>query len=406
MALVVTGHTPLPAGATNGSTSLVCEPTTDSSGSQVFVTGNWFASASVDGGANWTFVNPYKTLQPPASTEFCCDQIVLHDPRRGIWLWILQYVKDQSGSNVIRLAFTRDADFPGGWSFWEVSPKTLDASWTGVWFDYPDAALTAENLYVTFNVFNAAGQWKRAVVMRFPLATIARRGSLTVQHWSTTGAGSLRLTQGADCTMYWGSRTGLTEVTLFAWADGQTAVNTWKIPVARTNTTISSNAPNGVDWLGRADSRITGGAVAAGLITFLWTSGPDAAHAKSYIRVARISETTKQLVDQPDIWNPDNAFAFPAAAPNGSDDIGVVFFAGGASLNPTPMVGAWDGGAPFSAQPGGAPGSKSPGQGKWGDYLSCRPTSTPRGWTASGYVLKSGQSQSNVVPRVIRFELQ
>jgi len=33
----------------------------------------------------------------------------------------------------------------------------LNAAWTGQWFDYPDAAITNDNLFVTFNMFNIAG---------------------------------------------------------------------------------------------------------------------------------------------------------------------------------------------------------------------------------------------------------
>ncbi len=407
MPVNVTATHLLPATATNSSTSLVCEPTVDVVGGQVFVTGNWFASASTNGGGTWTFVNPFTALQPPAPTAFCCDQIVLHDVRRGIWLWILQYVRDANGTNVFRLAFTRDADFPGGWSFWEIAPTTLNPAWTGLWFDYPDAALTAENLYVSFNVFNASGQWQRAVVMRFPLAQIARRGALRMAHWSTTSEGSLRLTQGADCTMYWGSHAGATTLRLFSWPDGQGVVNSWNIAVAPSNSQISGTAPNGVNWLGRADWRITAAAVAAGRITFAWTSGADAAHPQAYVRVARIDEATKQVVDQPDLWDPSLAFASPAAAPNGSDDIGMVWFMCGGAVNPTPGVGAWDQAAgTWSGTVGGALGGNSPNAAKWGDYLSCRPTPTARGWVASGYTLQGGQTQAQVVPRVIRFEVQ
>src|SRR4051794_15286358 len=109
--------------ATNDSTSTVGEPSVAVSGAQVFVTGNWYASASTNGGADWTFVDPYTTL-PSAAGGFCCDQVTLHDQARGIWIWILQYVQ-QGGSNVFRIAVTRDADFPSGWYWWDIAPTTV-----------------------------------------------------------------------------------------------------------------------------------------------------------------------------------------------------------------------------------------------------------------------------------------
>ena len=48
-------------------------------------------------------------------------------------------------------------DPSGGWYWWDIAPTTLNAAWTGQWFDYPDAAITNDNLFVTFNMFNIAG---------------------------------------------------------------------------------------------------------------------------------------------------------------------------------------------------------------------------------------------------------
>ena len=147
--------------ATSGDTSTVGEPSVDAVNRQLFVTGNWYASRSTDNGASWTHVDPFNAL-PSTAGGFCCDQLTIHDDARGVWIWILQY-STASGTNVFRLAATRDADFPtGGWYWWDIGPQTLDGSWSNLWFDYPDAALTNDNLFVTFNVFDAADDWQRA----------------------------------------------------------------------------------------------------------------------------------------------------------------------------------------------------------------------------------------------------
>jgi len=399
---IIENH-PLDDGATNDATSTVGEPSLAVSGDRLFVTGNWYASRSTDGGTSWVFVDPFTAL-PSAAGGFCCDQVVLHDHRRGTWIWILQYIR-QNGANVFRIAATGDAAFPGGWYWWDIAPTTLDHDWTGRWFDYPDAALSAGSLYVTFNVFDDAGDWQRAAAMQFALDTISSAGTLGFRFWSTTENGSLRLTQGARETMYFGSHNSTSQLRLFAWPDGATSISWWNIDVAPWNGSIASTAPNGVDWLGRADPRITGGSVADGRITFLWTAGSDGdRRPHAYCRVVWIDERTKQVVDQPDIWSRSRAWAYPAAAPNSAGVIGVTAFYGGEDRHPGHVVGARDDAAGDWRTVYSRLGTDSPDVPKWGDYLSCR-TDAPEAanWAAVGYTLEGGQTRTDIRPRVVRF---
>jgi hypothetical protein len=390
-------------GATNDDTSTVGEPSVALSDRQVFVTGNWYASRSTDGGTNWTHVDPFTAL-PSAAGGFCCDQVALHDHRRGAFIWILQYIR-QNGANVFRLAATRDGDFAaGGWYWWDIAPTTLNREWTGLWFDYPDAALTEENLFVTFNVFNDAGDWQRAVVMRFPLDTIANAGTLIFSWWSTTDNGSLRLTQGARDTMYWGSHNSSRQLRLFAWPDAQNSISWWNVDVGEWAADISSTAPNGVDWLGRADPRITGACVGEGTISLMWTAGKDDERPHAYCRVVRIAEASKHVVDEPDIWSRIRAWAYPAASSNSRGTIGFTAFYGGEDRNPGHVVGFRDEGAGTWSTVYSKLGSDSPDAEKWGDYLTCR-AHAPDGdtWVAVGYTLEGGQSRQDVLPRLVHF---
>ena len=98
--------------ATSTQTSTVDEPTAAASGQNIFVTGNWFASRSTNGGTSWSLVDPFTTL-PSAAGGFCCDQIVLYEPTRDIWIWILQYIR-KDNSNIFRVAVSRgNASVPG-----------------------------------------------------------------------------------------------------------------------------------------------------------------------------------------------------------------------------------------------------------------------------------------------------
>ena len=50
--------------ATSGQTSTVGEPSVATQNSDIFLTGNWYASRSSDNGANWLFVDPFSVLPP------------------------------------------------------------------------------------------------------------------------------------------------------------------------------------------------------------------------------------------------------------------------------------------------------------------------------------------------------
>ena len=90
----------------------------------VMMTGNWFASTSTDAGANWTFLDPF-TRFPASAGGFCCDQIVLYNPRHRIWIWLLQYISTANGDNIFRLAVCREAEF-GSWYYWDFAPQELE----------------------------------------------------------------------------------------------------------------------------------------------------------------------------------------------------------------------------------------------------------------------------------------
>jgi len=391
--------------ATNDSTSTVGEPTVGVGGQGIFVAGNWYASRSTNSGASWVHVDPFTSL-PSAAGGFCCDQVVLHDSTRGLWIWILQY-SQQGTANVFRLAACHDADFAtGGWYWWDIAPTTLDGAWSNLWFDYPDAACTNEALFVTFNIFNSGDVWQRAAAMRFPLDTIANRGTLIFNFFSTTNNGSLRLAQGASNTMYWASQNSNQQLRLFSWADGQNTINWWNVTVSQYATAISSTAPNGIDWLSRADTRITGATVGNGVITFMWTAGNGTNRPHAYCKVVRINESNKQLIDEPDIWSSDRAWAYPAACTNGSGTLGFTAFYGGVDRNIGHVVGARDDASGSWATVYAKLGSDSPNVAKWGDYLTCRlPAPGSATWVAVGYTLEGGDSRRQIVPRVVRFSL-
>lgn len=404
--IVISANLTLNDTATSGATSQVDEPSVASNGSRLFVTGNWYASRSTNGGASWDYVNPYTTT-PAAAGGFCCDQLTLFDPARDIWIWIKQYLKTSTGTNVFRIAISRDANFAAGsWYWWDIAPAQLNSAFGNDWFDYPDAAISQGNLFVTFNMFNNSDQWQRASIMRFPLDQLAAGGNLSFSHWSTTSNGSLRLTQqGAPSpNMYFVSHNSSSQVRLFSWPDNSNNISNWDIGVNSWNGNISSIAPNGVDWLSRCDSRITAASMGNGRITFMWTAGAGSNRPNAYVRAVRVLESNKSVINQPDIWSNLGAWAYPACSYNSGNTLGFAAFFGGGGRNPGHIIGAYDAANNAWANRYSRLGSNSPNAGRWGDYINVRPDQpNTKGWIASGFTQEGGETGNDILPRVVRY---
>ncbi|MER6161653.1 hypothetical protein ABT147_40115 [Streptomyces sp. NPDC001868] len=387
--------------ATSTQTSTVNEPTVAASNSNVFYTCNWSAARSTTGGKDWEHVDPFTAL-PSAADGFCCDQIVVYEPSRDIWIWILQYIAVPGGNNVFRIAVAPGAN-PGAWHWWDFSPSNLDSSWTDLWFDYPDAAFSSNHLYVTFNVFNSADQWKRAVAFKLPLDPLRSGSGLTYQWWSTTKNGSLRLTQGAAGSMFFASHNGGTTLRVHGWPDSSNTIGSFDVQMSPWSSgPYSAPGPDGAEWLDRVDSRITGAWVSGTRAGFLWTAAPISGRPKPYVKGAVVDVTTHLLVEQPDIWNADSAFAYPAACPNAQGVVGVSLAFGGGSRHPSHVVGFRDGGEWRLAIT--RTGTNGPNGGAWGDYVSCRrhhPSSSQ--WVASGVTLQGGTDRRHVEPQYVHF---
>lgn len=393
--------------ATSTQTSTVDETTAAASGGELFVTGNWFASRSTTDGKEWELVDPFTAL-PAAAGGFCCDQIVTHDAGRDIWIWILQYLvreDDPSGvrNNVFRVAVSQGTD-PAAFHWWDIAPVQLNADWRDLWFDYPDAATSANHLYVTFNAFNSADNWQRAFVFKFPLDVLRAGNTLTYQWWSTTNNGSLRLTQGAAGSMFFASHNAGSALRVHGWPDASNTIGWFDVGVSPWSAgPYASQGPDGRDWLARrTDSRITGAWVSGTRAGFLWTAAARAGRPVPYVKGAVVDVTTQTLVEEPDIWNQESAFAYPAACPNAQGVIGVSLFLGGGTRHPSHVVGFRDGGEwrlVITRQ-----STQGPDTGTWGDYLTChRHHPVESDWVASGYTLQGGGDRSAVEPQYVQF---
>ena len=394
---------------TAGQTGIVDEPSVSNNGQQILITGNWYASRSLDNGTTWDYMSPYNTL-PPASGGFCCDQLTLYDASRDLTFWFLQYVK-QKDSNTVRLAVKRGPTLGNNvWHWWDFTPESV-GGWNNEWLDYPDMALSNDFLYVTTNSFSTRGDdFVRAVVLKIPLDDLERGESLDYQHWATTQYGSLRLARGARDTMYFASNSRRRDrIRVWAWPEDASNLSARDINVTQWHAgNYQPAAPDSANWLARTDDRITGAWVANGELGFIWTSNAGGQRPHPYVRVARIKEDDMTLIDEPDIWSGSATFAYPEACPNVRGHIGVTLFYSAATTPPCHVVGIRD---DYSNQGWDLQitraGTNGPRDDKWGDYLSCRQHS-PDGltWIASGFTLQGGSSWRSVEPRVVHFGRQ
>jgi hypothetical protein len=396
-------------GDTGGQTSTVGEPSLATLDKNIFFSGNWYASRSTNGGAAWQLVNPFSAL-PPADGGFCCDQTVIGVPGRNLMIWLLQYI-EQNQTNTLRIAAHRGPGLEtAGWVFWDLRPVDVDPGWANQWFDYNHAAISNGFLYVGSNVFEVGtDQWKRSVIFRLPLAGFDAGASLGYEYFESTENFSLRCAQGATSTMHIVSHNSLSQIRVFSWPENATQVTSTDVDVTPwLEGSYSAPGPDGHNWLSRCDSRITGVWVSRGEIGIMWAANRKApSRPLPFIRVVRLNEATKAVINEPDIWNASIAYAYPDAYPNGNGDVGVTLFRGGGSQHPGHVVG-------FSDQTSSAwrlrvtrNGSHGPSDNKWGDYLTCRRHSPQlQTWVAGGYTLQGGATRTSIEPRYVHFGRQ
>src|SRR6185503_16225648 len=148
----------LPPG--NGSFT-INEPSVAQSGKFVFYTGNWYAARSSAGGASWSFFIPWTGMP-----DFCCDQEVVHDRGRHLFLWYRQGAK--------RFVLSASSDGGAGWCSYSIRPTFINGAWnTDQSFDFPHLALGNNFLYILTGVKGTNIKPGSTVLFRFPLDMFA-----------------------------------------------------------------------------------------------------------------------------------------------------------------------------------------------------------------------------------------
>ncbi len=328
----------------------------------VLTTANTYLLYSKNNGASFTQINP-TTIFPNADGGLCCDQVIVYDKAHDLFFWLMQYYKDGSGNNRLRLAFAHPADIKTNintaWTWVDLTNATVNSSG---WLDYPDLALTSSYIYVSVDGTDSKGKNGGMVVARMPLAQmlLGSGHQVSVGYFGPNESTDLtrtyggRLAQSSGVGMYWAGQKDTSDLEVFHWDDGSSqvashvaAVNTW------CQNGYASLASDNNQWIDNTKPQGTGSVIAAaykaipgahGELWFGWGADADGGGCSQgrtlpYVKIVRIDDTALTSVGEYQIWNSAYAFAYPslASAPNG--DIGVaVSFAGSTSL-PTTTVG-------------------------------------------------------------------
>jgi hypothetical protein len=383
------------------SKSYINEPSAGNAGSVVFISSNWDASFSTDGGNTFSFVNPY-TLFPSVDGGFCCDQSVLYHPGTDTMIWQIQYIYSATTQkNTYRVAFARASSVAtSGWCYYDFTPQNFGQP-AGANFDYPDMAVTNNFVYLQSRVFPASGNALGTAIWRIPLAQASQCQTINYSYSVFTDAFTFSLAQGATTTMYWFRHLSTTQERLFNWPESPNTISWNDINVTTWyNSARSCPAPDGQNWCGRNNGDTIGRTswVAGGVIGSMWSSSQGGGRNFPYVKAIRINESAKTLIDEPDLWSNSTAWIFPAVNINSRGALAGVVFFGGNGAYPTMSTLIWD--DVTSAPP--PPWevyfivASSKGEPAWGDYYSTRRHAVATNtWVGTGeYIDTSGTAHT------------
>ena len=199
--------------ATNDNTSTVGEPSIAVSGSQVFMSGNWYASRSrtpACRGLTWTRSPALPRRREDSAATSCAPRT----PAPGVDL-DLQYSR-RTGRTFSGLRRPATRTSRGGAVMVGHRPGHAERPVDQRLVRLPGCGADQRPSLGHVQRLQQHGPVAARRGHEFPLATIASAGSLGFNWWSTTRNGSLQLTQGAGHTMYWGSHSS-NQLRLFRW---------------------------------------------------------------------------------------------------------------------------------------------------------------------------------------------
>jgi len=404
----------------NGST--IAEPSGAVGGGVIFVTANFYAAYSTDGGGTFTELDP-TTIFPNDNVGLCCDQIVQYVPSIDRFIWLLQGTdaKPVPQPNGVRIASARPADIisSGGaaWTYWNLTPNVFGQP-TGTGFDYPDLAVGDNYLYMSWDVGwpgCPTGCNKGHEVARTLLSQIQAGGTIGIDYTTPSDSGSAwgaHLTQNTGDEIFWAGQDNNSTpgLRVFSLAEGSGTYYWRNVPIASwSNTGISSTTPppNSQDWLNKASgfpgNATIGATRSSNQLWFAWDAGTDRNFQQPHVEMVTLDRSDNfKLIQQVQIWNNSYAFAYPALATNAcTGEVGLSLEYGGGGNYENHVVGFWGDFVVYVTT------NSTVGTTRFGDFVTLRQDHT-RGtngafFDAFGYGLNSSGGKTQTDTRYVVF---
>lgn len=375
--------------------STTSEPSGASNGKGVvFLTANWLAAFSKDGGNTFKQLDP-TTIFPNDAVGFCCDQIVQYVPGIDRFVWLLQ-------GNGYRLAMASPADIVSSngtsWTYWNLTPNVFGGCGS---FDYPDMSVGDKSIYMSWDA-GGGGCTGGFQVVRTSSAGVQAAGTITLEFTDPANGGMAwgsHLTQNTGNEIFWAGHNSNSQMRVFSLAEGSNTYFWRDVNISSwANNAPTSLTPDNKDWLAKnfngpggnsfPRNGIIGSTRVGSSIWFGWTAGTNERFKQAHIEIVTLNRSSNfSKTQQVQIWNPDYAFAYPSMSRNEcSREVGLSFEFGGGGNFENHVVGFWGDFIAYITT------GSSIGTTRFGDYVTIRqepPTDKDKGnlFNAYGYGL-------------------
>jgi len=267
---------------------------------------------------------------------FCCDQVVVYDPGRSVWFWLLQY-----NDGHLVLGNSRDLV---NWCSYTCSPQ--DFGFIGE-LDYNDLALTTNNIYIVSNIFPSTGG-SGSTIARLPIDPQLSCSGFGYSFFTRTDLGfTWKPVSGANDVLYWGTNwfgTLGSSFRVFKWAENSGTIFWFDSTLGTTfsfetrNSGQNCGSPDGVvnNWCQFADSRVLGGArysdpdgTARLVFSFNASQGGPFNLPFPYTERVHFRESDMSYIESDRIWATFAAFQYTSLASNARGHVGMTSINGG-----------------------------------------------------------------------------
>jgi hypothetical protein len=340
----------IPAQCSGCGQSTVNEPDTANAGKIIEQTSNWDIAYTTNGGASsptWAYQNPYSL-----DSQFCCDQTLTYVPSRDRFVY--EGLDLGTGSQTGFDIGVTPSKKPASWCIYHFSGSSFGGT-DGDILDYPKIAYANNNLYVTWNEYNSAGNsWLFTGLARIPLDSLASCAGFNFSYLTRTDNFTFGLTYGNSSldTFYWvsdwytsSSGSGSSE-RIYSWPENSGTYFWTDVGVAPYNFAGGSCASqDGVvtnwcsrldprwetAWISRAEYNAQANSAFAGdtILGVALTAGPGGGDPFPYVIYEYFKLNSLSYIQTSATFNDGWAFAYPGCAPDAHGYVGCTMSWGG-----------------------------------------------------------------------------